>query len=72
MGKCSTCGGRLGDMAGLRGWDLGWGRVWMLKVYWPDVLPGPAIAFALGLYDIAALAEAMSTIVLGTVLLGLG
>ena len=51
---CSTCVGRLGDAAGLRGLGFRLGKSVDVKVYWPDVLPGPAIVFALGLYDVAA------------------
>ena len=53
VGKCSTCGLRLGDVAGLRGLGFRLGKSVDIKVYWPDVLPGPVIAFTFSLYDIA-------------------
>ena len=44
--------GGLGDAAGLGSLGFRLGKSADVKVYWPDVLPGPAVAFALGLYDV--------------------
>ena len=46
--------GEAWDLAGLRGLGFRLGMSVDVKVYWPDVFSGSAIAFALGLYDRAA------------------
>ena len=53
MGKCSTCAGRYGDVAGPRSLGFRLRKSVDVKVYWSDVLPDLAIVFALDLYDVA-------------------
>ena len=55
MGKCVRFGTRLGDAVGL--WVLTGGRgEWLddVEVDRSGMLPGHAVRFALGLYDVAA------------------